>query len=108
MATLAMPPRRTIPAGMPPEPSPREIIASARSAPAGMKGALLVSSLTGLLMWAAFTPLDFAPLAWICLVPLLTLVRLPRPTERMYRAVFLGGLVFWLPTLQWMRLGHPT
>jgi apolipoprotein N-acyltransferase len=93
---------------MPREATPQQIIASARSAPARMKGALVVSGLTGLLMWAAFTPVDFGPLAWVCLVPLLTLVRLPRPTERMYRAVFLGGLAFWVPTLQWMRLGHPT
>jgi apolipoprotein N-acyltransferase len=25
----------------------------------------------------------------------------------MYFAAFAGGLLFWLPTLQWMRLGHP-
>jgi apolipoprotein N-acyltransferase len=108
MPALARPPRQIASARMPREATPQQIIASARSAPAGMKGALVVSGLSGLLMWGAFTPVDFGPLAWICLVPLLTLVRLSRPTERMYRAVFLGGLTFWLPALQWMRLGHPT
>ena len=37
----------------------------------------------------------------------IALVRLARPVQRMYVAAFAGGLVFWLPTLQWMRLGHP-
>lgn len=107
MATLAMPVRKTPATRMPREATPQQIIDSARSAPAGMSGALLVSCLTSLLMWGAFTPLDFGPLAWICLVPLLTLARLPRRPKRMYLAVCLGGLAFWVPTLQWMRLGHP-
>ena len=88
--------------------TPQEIITSARKAPAATTGALLVSGLTALLMWGAFTPLDFGPLAWLCLVPLLTLVRIERPVRRMYPAVYAGGLVFWLSTLQWMRLGDPT
>lgn len=108
MATLAMPAPRTQTARMPRDASPREIIESARTAPAGMKGALIASSLTALMMWASFTPVDFGPLAWICLVPLLALARLPRPTHRMYRAAFLGGMLFWCLSLQWMRLGHPT
>jgi apolipoprotein N-acyltransferase len=93
---------------MPREAALQQMITTARTAPAGMRGALSVSCLSGLLMWGAFTPLDFGPLAWICLVPLLTLARLPRPTHRMYPAVFLGGLAFWLMTLQWMRYGDPS
>ncbi|MFN0050952.1 MAG: apolipoprotein N-acyltransferase [Planctomycetales bacterium] len=107
MAALAMPPQRVARDRTPRAVSPREIIASARSAPAEMTGALAMSGLTAALMWGAFTPLDFGPLAWICLAPLLLLARLPRPTRRMYRAVYLGGALFWLPSLQWMRLGHP-
>jgi apolipoprotein N-acyltransferase len=92
---------------MPRENTPQEIIAAARAAPAGVKGAFLVSGLTAVLMWAAFTPIDFGPLAWLCLVPLLMLVRLARPVGRMYTAVFAGGLLFWGLALQWLRLGHP-
>ncbi|HMC11411.1 MAG TPA: apolipoprotein N-acyltransferase, partial [Pirellulaceae bacterium] len=58
-------------------------------------------------MWGAFTPLDFGPLAWLSLVPLLALARLVRPARRMYLAVYLGGFAFWAASLQWMRLGHP-
>jgi apolipoprotein N-acyltransferase len=108
MATLAMPSPRISPARTPRDASPREIIESARMAPAGMRGALMASCLTAVAMWGAFTPVDFGPLAWVCLVPLLSLVRLPRPTHRMYRAAFLGGMLFWTMSLQWMRLGHPT
>lgn len=86
--------------------TPQEIISAARTAPAGALGALAASSLTALLMWASFTPLDWGPVGWVSLVPLAALVRLTRPTRRMSIAVYAGGLLFWLATLQWMRLGH--
>jgi apolipoprotein N-acyltransferase len=85
-----------------------KIITQARMAPARAKGALVLSGLTALLMWGSFTPLDFGPLGWICLVPICLLVRLERRTAAMYRALYLGGFVFWMLTLQWMRLGHAT
>ncbi len=93
---------------MPRESTPQEIITSARNAPAGALGPLIASGLAALLMWGAFTPLDIGPLAWLCLVPLLALVRLERPAKWMYFMVYLGGLAFWTSSLQWMRLGHPT
>jgi len=85
--------------------SAQEIINAARTAPATAVSALAVASCTSLLMWASFTPLDWGPLGWICLVPMLCLARIPRPTRAMYRSLYVAGLVFWLPTLQWMRLG---
>jgi apolipoprotein N-acyltransferase len=88
--------------------TPQEIIVMGRSAPARSRGALWLSLASAGMMWASFTPLDFSPLGWICLVPLLLLVRLPRPTKSMYRVTYLGGLAFWLPALQWMRLGDPS
>lgn len=90
------------------DPTPQEIIASARSAPAGAGGAVRVSLLTAVLLWACFTPLALAPLGWVALVPLLLLVRLERPTRWMYSATYFGGLMFWMASLQWMRLGDPT
>lgn len=90
------------------DPSPQEIIAAARTAPAMAVAALAVASATSLLMWASFTPLDWGPLGWICLVPMLCLARIPRPTRAMYRSLYVAGLLFWLPTLQWMRLGDDT
>ena len=108
MPASVMSPVKSISARMPREHTPQEIISSARNAPAGMRGPLIASGLCALLMWGAFTPLDFGPLAWLCLVPLLTLVRVERPPRRMYLAVYLGGLSFWVSCLQWMRLGDPT
>lgn len=90
------------------DPTPQQIIASARSAPARAGGTLKVASLTALLLWASFTPLGFAPLAWIALVPLLLLVRLERPTQWMYTGTYFAGFGFWWASLQWMRLGDPT
>ncbi|MBW3543616.1 MAG: apolipoprotein N-acyltransferase, partial [Planctomycetes bacterium] len=85
------------------------IIAAARSSaprpPA--RGTWLLSGLTALLLWAAFMPLDWAPLGWIALVPLVMLVRIPCPTRWMYRAIYLTGVAGWVVTLEWMRLGHP-
>jgi len=108
MAATMMTPAKPVSARMPVESTPQEIISSARNAPAGMTGPLVASMLSALLLWGAFAPLDFGPLAWISLVPLLALARIERPARRMYLAVYLGGLTFWLLSLQWMRLGHPT
>ncbi len=68
----------------------------------------MLSLVSGLLMWAAFTPLDWGPLGWICLVPLLQLVRIQRKTRWMYTALTVSGFLTWLATLQWMRLGDAT
>lgn len=87
-----------------------EIIQAARSTPhrAKSRGAFFVSVLTAGLLWASFTPLDFGPLAWIALVPLLLLVRISERTRFMYFATYVGGLAFFGPALQWMRLGDPS
>ena len=105
MATLTAHTPKAQPAWRPRTNSLEEIIAQGRTQPAGIRGALAVACATGLLMWGAFTPLDFGPLAWICLAPLCLLVRIERPTRSMYTAAWIGGLTFWIPALQWMRLG---
>ncbi len=72
-----------------------------------IRSALLPAALSALLLWASFTPLEYAPLAWIALIPLLQVARatvLPRRTALwLWLAGFLGALAM----LQWMRLGHP-
>lgn len=108
MATAVMTAPSVSKKAHPQDPTAKEIIASARSAPAGVGGMLKVSVLTAALLWASFTPLGLAPLAWVALAPLLLLVKLERPTRWMYRGVYFAGFVFWLATLQWMRLGDPT
>lgn len=88
------------------EPSVKEIIASARSRPVPARGGLVLCLVSAALLWASFTPLDWSPLAWIALVPLCLLIRLERATHRLWLTSWIGGFLFWLPTLQWMRLGH--
>ena len=62
----------------------------------------------GLLMWACQPPLGLWPLAWVAPVPWLMLVTGDRLAgRRPYWVVFLGGMVYWLPAVQWIRLPHP-
>ena len=94
--------------------SVRDIIATARTAQDGRRflvgslGAWSMSLLSAALLWACFTPVNASPLAWIALVPLLLLVRVEQRLRWMYTAVYCGGLLGQLATLQWMRLGDPT
>ena len=52
--------------------------------------------------------LDWGPLGWICLVPLILLVRLEARPRWMYTAVYVCGFACLAALLQWMRLGDPT
>ena len=88
------------------EPSVKEIIAAARSQPAAARGGMVLSGVSALLLWASFTPFDWSPLAWLAVVPLCVLIRLERAPRRLWLTTWTGGLMFWLPTLQWLRLGH--
>lgn len=82
-----------------------DIISRARAVAPTSKGPLWLSMVSGIALWGSFTPLDFGPLAWVALVPLLLTVRMPRPTRKMYLYSAIGGWLFALMTLQWMRLG---
>ncbi|MFO0796173.1 MAG: apolipoprotein N-acyltransferase [Gemmataceae bacterium] len=62
---------------------------------------------SGLLLWAAFFPLNLGPVAFVALAPWLTLVRAPVSRRRRYFAAYLGGVAFFLPALQWLRVAHP-
>jgi apolipoprotein N-acyltransferase len=67
----------------------------------------LPAIVSGLLLWAAFFPLDLGPLAFVALVPWLTLVRAPVSRKRRYLAAYLGGFIFFAVALQWVRVAHP-
>lgn len=87
--------------------SVQQIIRNARSAPAPSRGAWALGVTAGLLTWASFPPLDWGALGWLGLVPFILLIRLIRPTRFMYSSIYVGGLLFTIPSLQWMRLGDP-
>lgn len=67
----------------------------------GWRAALAVAS--GLLLAAAFPSMDWEPLAWIGLVPLLAAIR-GRSLARAFRLGWLTGFVFYLCTTYWV--GH--
>ncbi len=76
----------------------RPIWAAVRS-PAGLGAALL---------WAAFPPVDFRPLAFVAPVPWVLMVRQRELAgRRTYGHLWLAGLLFWLAALHWVRLSHP-
>ena len=72
-------------------------------------GSTLAMALMGsLLLWASLPPLALGWLAWIAPVPWLMLIRAEHlPGRRPYLAVWFAGFVFWLMTIQWLRLPHP-
>ena len=66
---------------------------------------LIPAFMTAGLLWASFFPFAQGWLAWIALIPLLSLVRSqPRP-RYIYWSAFAGGLAFFWPVLQWLRVG---
>ncbi|MCA8995152.1 MAG: apolipoprotein N-acyltransferase [Planctomycetaceae bacterium] len=83
----------------------QQLVDEARKTRTGGLPAFVLATLTSITLWCAFTPLDFAPLAWLCLVPLLQVARLPEAVNRQTLLIWLAGAVFWVATLQWMRLG---
>ena len=74
----------------------------------GSKATWIISAVWAVLMYASFPPINWGPLAWLALLPLALLVRIPTRTRWMYPISYLGGLAVYLPLLQWMRLGDPS
>lgn len=62
---------------------------------------------SAVLLWSAFPPVGWSWLAWVALVPLFRLATLEGPTARFYLSAWLGGLVFWLLAIQWIRVIDP-
>lgn len=92
------------------DPAVQKIIDQGRANPvkAPAKGAWTLGAVTTVLLWASFTPLNWGPLGWIALVPVLVLCRLQQRTRAMYVASYVMGFAWAIATLQWMRLGHWT
>lgn len=88
----------------------RPVEAAPRPAPSRNRTRLapVAACATALLLWASFPPLDWWPLGWLALLPLLFLVQEQVRPRRLYLWVYLGGLAFWLAAIQWLRLGDAT
>jgi apolipoprotein N-acyltransferase len=57
---------------------------------------------TGLLLSAAFPPLEWRDAAWVALVPLVLAARSVAP-RRAAKLGFLAGCAFWMPSIAWLR-----
>src|SRR5947209_18606600 len=73
--------------------------------PARAPSRLLLPALaSAALLWACYFPLAWGWLAWVALVPLLCLLRSAARPRRVYLAAWVGGLAFFWPAIQWMRV----
>jgi apolipoprotein N-acyltransferase len=72
-----------------------------------IKPVLLLSTLSLVLLWMCFTPLQIAAAAWIVLAPFCVIIRTTALSRRQYLAITLCGGIWGIATLQWMRLGDP-
>lgn len=67
----------------------------------------LPALVSGLVLFAAFPPLDLFPLAWVAPVGWLLLVRRPKLFgRRPYWTIYLAGVIHCLVTLQWVSRPH--
>jgi apolipoprotein N-acyltransferase len=69
--------------------------------------AFALSVASGVLLWAAFFPLDLGPLGFVALAPWLVLVRAPVSNRVRYLAAYAGGFAFALLATNWLRVAHP-
>jgi apolipoprotein N-acyltransferase len=72
-----------------------------------MPRVFLPAVLSGLLLWAAFFPLDLGPIGFFALVPWLSLVRTPVSRRRRYFAAYVGAFAFFALATNWVRVAHP-
>ena len=68
---------------------------------------LLPALASGGLLWLCHFPAAWGWLAWAALVPLLCLIRGGARPFRLFLCALAGGLAFFVPALQWMRVAHP-
>jgi apolipoprotein N-acyltransferase len=60
--------------------------------------------LSGVLLWLCYFPLAWGWMGWFALAPLLVLVRSPARAWAVYWSAYVGGLLFFLAAVQWMRV----
>lgn len=96
------------PASPPAPPSARGLLQWERAQLAAVRFSVLVPGLlTSLLLWLCYFPVACGWLAWVALVPLLSLVRRPASKAQLFLGSWTGGLLFFLAALQWLRVADP-
>jgi apolipoprotein N-acyltransferase len=78
--------------------------AATENAPHPQTRILVPVLLTATLLWASYFPLNFGWLGWTAMVPFLVLVRATARPRRLYLGAFFAGLIFFVASVQWMRV----
>ncbi|MFM1800849.1 MAG: hypothetical protein RJA81_201 [Planctomycetota bacterium] len=66
--------------------------------------------LSGVLLWSAYPPTGLWWMGWLALIPWFGIwVDHPNLSRRrLLRVSFVGGMSFWIPAIQWVRLSDPS
>jgi apolipoprotein N-acyltransferase len=88
-------------------PAPGPTVAATPARPRAGRRLLLLALTTGALLWLCYFPVAWGWLAWLALIPLLSLVRASGRRRTAYLSAWAGGLLFYLPAMQWMRVADP-
>ncbi len=67
-------------------------------------GPAFLATSSALLLWCAFPPADWGGLGWVALAPLFYLVKSEARPRAIYLGAWLGGFVFWMLAIDWVRL----
>jgi apolipoprotein N-acyltransferase len=78
--------------------------AQAKLPPAVAVRAPWLALVTGAILWMCHFPLAWGWLAWVALVPLLSLVRMHVSAGKACLFAWLAGLLYFVPAIQWMRV----
>ncbi|WP_406693428.1 apolipoprotein N-acyltransferase [Singulisphaera sp. Ch08] len=65
---------------------------------------VVLAFFSAMLLWFSFLPTDWSWLAWGALVPLLLLIKSQRSRRSIYFGAWTGGMLFWVLSIQWVRL----
>ncbi len=87
-----------------PQKTERRGRASVPAAPTAAVRAPWVAVATGGLLWLCHFPMAWGWLAWVALVPLLSLVRMNVSTGKACLCAWLAGVLYFVPAIQWMRV----
>src|SRR5271166_6652761 len=76
-------------------------------APGGLFPPALTALLSGVSLWLAYFPAALGPVAFVALVPFLSLVRSRSRPWALYLSAWLGGVAFCLLATSWLSAAHP-
>ncbi|SIO14183.1 apolipoprotein N-acyltransferase [Singulisphaera sp. GP187] len=65
---------------------------------------VVLAFFSAMLLWFSFLPTDWSWLAWGALVPLFLLIKSQRSRRSIYFGAWTGGMLFWVLSIQWVRL----